>query len=254
MRGQLARREPEILARWQKSRLYDRLREKCRGRPRFLLHEGPPYANGDPHIGHAVNKILKDFVVRGKTMAGFDAPYRPGWDCHGLPIEHQVEKTGFRRDDPAAFRRRCRAFAEEQIAKQRESFIPHGRVVGLGESLSHNGLRNRGGNRARFRGDVLARLRQARAQAGAVVRRLRVGFGRSRNRIRTARLARRRRDVRRPRRSRLLARFRLAAGRGRKRRFSPSRGRRRLGLCPPTARCACAPISITPSSKPRADA
>ena len=126
MRGQLARREPEILARWQKSRLYDRLREKCRGRPRFLLHEGPPYANGDPHIGHAVNKILKDFVVRGKTMAGFDAPYRPGWDCHGLPIEHQVEKTGFRRDDPAAFRRRCRAFAEEQIAKQRESFIRMG--------------------------------------------------------------------------------------------------------------------------------
>src|SRR5512146_2103811 len=92
MRGDLAKREPQMLAQWQAQQRYQRLRKLAAGRPKFVLHDGPPYANGDIHIGHAVNKILKDIIVKAKTLAGFDAPYKPGWDCHGLPIEHQIEK------------------------------------------------------------------------------------------------------------------------------------------------------------------
>jgi len=92
MRGDLAKREPALVQKWQESKLYERIREASRGRPTFVLHDGPPYANGDIHIGHVLNKVLKDIVVKSKSLAGFDAPYIPGWDCHGLPIEHQVEK------------------------------------------------------------------------------------------------------------------------------------------------------------------
>ena len=88
MKGELNRREPEILAEWQEKGLYDRLMEQNRGRTSFILHDGPPYANGHIHIGHALNKILKDIIVKARSMAGFYAPYIPGWDCHGLPIEH----------------------------------------------------------------------------------------------------------------------------------------------------------------------
>ena len=126
MRGDLARREPEMLALWEKNRLYSRLREIAKGRPRFVLHDGPPYANGDIHIGHAVNKCLKDFIVRAKNLAGFDAPYLPGWDCHGLPVEHQVEKTKRARRGQPDFRAQCRAFAEEQINRQKADFIRMG--------------------------------------------------------------------------------------------------------------------------------
>ncbi len=128
MRGDLARREPEMLAAWEKTQLYGRVRRlaAAQKRPKFVLHDGPPYANGDLHIGHAVNKILKDIIVRAKTLAGFDAPYLPGWDCHGLPIEHQVEKQGGDRGDADAFRRRCRAFAETQITLQKKGFIRMG--------------------------------------------------------------------------------------------------------------------------------
>ena len=93
MRAKLPQREPELLARWQESDLYGAIRTARQGAPRFILHAGPPYANGQIHMGHALNKILKDIVVKARTMAGFDAPYVPGWDCHGLPIEHQIEKT-----------------------------------------------------------------------------------------------------------------------------------------------------------------
>ncbi|MCL4722195.1 MAG: class I tRNA ligase family protein, partial [Gammaproteobacteria bacterium] len=92
MKGDLARREPAMLAEWNGQDLYGQIRRVAAGRPKFLLVDGPPYANGDIHIGHAVNKVLKDFIIRARTLAGFDAPYIPGWDCHGLPIEHQVEK------------------------------------------------------------------------------------------------------------------------------------------------------------------
>jgi len=97
---------------------YEKLREIAQGRPKFILHDGPPYANGDIHIGHAANKILKDIILRSKTLAGFDAPYVPGWDCHGLPIELMVEKL-HGKDIPAArFRELCREYAKEQIARQ----------------------------------------------------------------------------------------------------------------------------------------
>ncbi|MCL6554829.1 MAG: isoleucine--tRNA ligase [Burkholderiales bacterium] len=123
MRGDLAKREPGMVERWQQGRLYQRIREACRGRPKFILHDGPPYANGDIHIGHAVNKILKDIIVKSKTLAGFDAPYVPGWDCHGLPIELQVEKTHGKNIDPARFRELCRAYAASQIERQKKDFI-----------------------------------------------------------------------------------------------------------------------------------
>ena len=123
MRGDLARREPLMLKAWQDKKLYQRIREICKGRPKFVLHDGPPYANGDIHIGHAVNKILKDMVVKSKTLAGFDAPYVPGWDCHGLPIEHQIEKK-HGKDLPAdKVRALCRAFAQQQVERQKADFI-----------------------------------------------------------------------------------------------------------------------------------
>ena len=122
MRGDLAKREPGWIARWQESGLYERLREKCKDRPKYVLHDGPPYANGDIHMGHAVNKILKDLVVKSKTMAGFDAPYTPGWDCHGLPIEHQIEKKYGRGLEPNKARALCRAYAAEQIERQKKDF------------------------------------------------------------------------------------------------------------------------------------
>ena len=125
MRGNLAKREPDMLADWQERRLYERLREKAKGRPKFVLHDGPPYANGPIHIGHAVNKIIKDVIVKSKSMAGFDAPYVPGWDCHGLPIEKKVEDRVGRvgvKVDANEFRRICREYATEQIELQRKDF------------------------------------------------------------------------------------------------------------------------------------
>ena len=125
MRGNLAKREPEWLRQWQESDVYGRLRQARQGRPRFVLHDGPPYANGDIHIGHAVNKILKDIIVKARSMDGFDAPYVPGWDCHGLPIELMVEKQLGKVGDqvaPRAFRDACREYAAGQIDRQREDF------------------------------------------------------------------------------------------------------------------------------------
>ena len=123
MRGDLAKREPAMLAHWREQKLYRRLREHCAGRPKFVLHDGPPYANGDIHIGHAVNKILKDIIVKSRLLAGFDAPYVPGWDCHGLPIELQVEKTHGKNIEPKRFRELCREYAQAQIERQTADFI-----------------------------------------------------------------------------------------------------------------------------------
>ena len=125
MKADLAQREPAMARAWEERGTYARLRELARGRPRFVLHDGPPYANGAIHIGHAVNKILKDIVVKSRTLDGFDSPYIPGWDCHGLPIELQVEKKHGRpgvKLDAQAFRAACRAYAEEQIELQRRDF------------------------------------------------------------------------------------------------------------------------------------
>ena len=125
MRGDLAKREPTMLKAWQDKRVYQRIREAAQGRPKFILHDGPPYANGDIHIGHAVNKVLKDIIIKSKTLAGFDAPYVPGWDCHGLPIELQVEKTHGKQIEPAKFRALCREYAQSQIERQKQDFIRH---------------------------------------------------------------------------------------------------------------------------------
>ncbi|MHB1587492.1 MAG: isoleucine--tRNA ligase [Acidiferrobacteraceae bacterium] len=125
MKANLPSREPEQLRRWQELGLYERLRAKAVGRPRYVLHDGPPYANGDIHIGHAVNKILKDIIVKSKGFSGFDAPYVPGWDCHGLPIEQMVEKKIGRvgaKVDARVFRAACREYAARQVLAQSRDF------------------------------------------------------------------------------------------------------------------------------------
>ena len=125
MRGDLPKREPGTLERWEKENLYAQLRANAKGRPLFVLHDGPPYANGAIHLGHAVNKILKDIIVKSRYLAGFDAPYIPGWDCHGLPIEIAVEKKHGKvgvKLDAVEFRQKCREYAREQIDLQRRDF------------------------------------------------------------------------------------------------------------------------------------
>ncbi|GGK83568.1 isoleucine--tRNA ligase [Amphritea balenae] len=126
MRGNLAQKEPQMLKQWQKMDLYKKIREVSAGREKYILHDGPPYANGDIHIGHAVNKILKDIIVKSRTLAGFDAPYVPGWDCHGLPIEHNVEKKAGKAGVKLSFgdfRKKCREYAARQVAGQKKDFI-----------------------------------------------------------------------------------------------------------------------------------
>ncbi|MGF1725943.1 isoleucine--tRNA ligase [Photobacterium nomapromontoriensis] len=133
MRGNLAQREPAMLKRWDDEDLYGEIRKAKKGKKSFILHDGPPYANGDIHIGHALNKILKDIIIKSKTLSGFDAPYIPGWDCHGLPIELMVEKKWGkpgRKLTAAEFREKCREYAAGQVEGQKASFI---RLGVLGE-------------------------------------------------------------------------------------------------------------------------
>jgi isoleucyl-tRNA synthetase len=125
MRANLPTTEPQVIARWGHDRLYEQIGARRMGARRFVLHDGPPYANGDIHIGHALNKILKDFIVKSKTMAGYDSPYVPGWDCHGLPIELKVDRelgSKKSRMSVADFRRACRAYASRFVASQRQDF------------------------------------------------------------------------------------------------------------------------------------
>jgi len=130
MRGDLAKREPQWVKSWQERKVYERVRKAAKGRPTFILHDGPPYANGDIHIGHAVNKILKDMIIKARTLGGFDAPYVPGWDCHGMPIEIQIEKLYGKNLPVAEVQAKARAYAEEQIERQKADFI---RLGVLGE-------------------------------------------------------------------------------------------------------------------------
>jgi isoleucyl-tRNA synthetase len=123
MRGDLAKREPKWVKEWQEKKIYDRIRKASKGRPKFILHDGPPYANGDIHIGHAVNKILKDMIVKARNMAGFDAHYVPGWDCHGMPIEIQIEKQFGKNLPTGEVLAKSRAYASEQIERQKKDFI-----------------------------------------------------------------------------------------------------------------------------------
>jgi isoleucyl-tRNA synthetase len=130
MRGDLAKREPQWVKQWQEKKLYERIRKASENRPKFILHDGPPYANGDIHIGHAVNKVLKDMIVKARNMAGFDAQYVPGWDCHGMPIEIQIEKLYGKNLPVAEVQSKARAYASEQIERQKADFI---RLGVLGE-------------------------------------------------------------------------------------------------------------------------
>ncbi len=123
MRGDLAKREPGWVKAWQERKVYEAIRAASAGRPRYVLHDGPPYANADIHIGHAVNKVLKDIVVKSKQLAGFDAPYVPGWDCHGMPIEVHIEKTHGKHIPVEETQRLARAYANEQIEKQKAGFM-----------------------------------------------------------------------------------------------------------------------------------
>ena len=136
MKASLAAREPEQLKRWYENDLYGRLRKASKGQTPFILHDGPPYANGKIHIGTALNKILKDIIIRSRQMSGFDAVYVPGWDCHGLPIEHNVDKelgSKKRSLSQAQIRRECRTYAKKFIDIQREEFKRLG-VMGHWES------------------------------------------------------------------------------------------------------------------------
>jgi len=124
MRGNLPNKEPEIRAKWEEMNIYQKVQERTKGRPKFILHDGPPYANGDLHMGHALNKVLKDMIVRSKSMSGYDAPYVPGWDTHGLPIEQALTNKGVNRKEMtvAEFRKLCEEYAYEQIDRQRSQF------------------------------------------------------------------------------------------------------------------------------------
>ncbi len=129
MKANLAQREPKRLQAWEAMGLYEKIRQVSKGRPKFILHDGPPYANGELHLGHSVNKILKDIIVRSRTLDGYDAPYLPGWDCHGLPIELNVEKKVGKpgaKVTATEFRQKCREYAGRQVDGQREEFIRMG--------------------------------------------------------------------------------------------------------------------------------
>ena len=129
MRGDLAKREPAMLQNWYDKELYRKIRQVKKGKKSFILHDGPPYANGKLHIGHAVNKIIKDIIIKSKGLSGYDSPYIPGWDCHGLPIEQKVEeqvgKPGVK-VTPAEFRQICRDYAASQVELQKADFIRMG--------------------------------------------------------------------------------------------------------------------------------
>src|SRR5260370_28252465 len=125
MKANLPQNEPKLLERWEKMGIYEKIREARKGAPLYVLHDGPPYANGALHEGHALNKCLKDFVVKSKTMAGFDSPYVPGWDCHGLPIEIKVDEALGRKKlemAPSDVRRKCREYAQKYLDIQRDHF------------------------------------------------------------------------------------------------------------------------------------
>src|SRR5271154_1196073 len=126
MKANLAQMEPKMLLRWETENLYAKIRESRAGRPMYVLHDGPPYANGAIHLGTAFNKIVKDFIVKLKTMEGFDSPYVPGWDCHGLPIEIKVDsQLGGKKASmpPLAIRTACRKYAEKYVDLQRQGFV-----------------------------------------------------------------------------------------------------------------------------------
>ena len=176
MRGDLAKREPQWVREWQEKNVYQRIRAAAKGRPKFILHDGPPYANGKIHLGHAINKILKDIIVKSKTLSGFDAPYVPGWDCHGMPIEREIEKLHGKNLPVEKTQSLCRAYAAEQVEQQKKtsSVLAYSAI---GTTLISHGIQERGGRDSRAGHNSPERLCVPRAQAGELVLRLRVGIG-----------------------------------------------------------------------------
>jgi isoleucyl-tRNA synthetase len=168
MKAGLPQKEPGILARWNEQDLYAKMREARAGREKFILHDGPPYANGDMHIGHALNHILKDMVCRTQTLLGKDAPYVPGWDCHGLPIEWKVEeqyrKKKLNKDEVPVkeFRAECRAYAQKWVDVA-------GRARQLGQAVSDDGFRQRSDDCVRAVEVCRWRPAVSRGKAGDVV-------------------------------------------------------------------------------------
>ena len=168
MKANLPTAEPQALARWEEMGLYERIRAARAGRPKYVLHDGPPYANGQIHLGTALNKILKDFVVKSRTMAGFDSPYVPGYDCHGLPIELKVDRElGPKKRDMSAadFRRACRAYAERFIGVMTEEFKRLGIFGDWDHPVPDDGVQVPGGDRARARQVRRARAWSSRARS-----------------------------------------------------------------------------------------
>ena len=162
MKANLAQTEPKMLERWEKENLYGQIRAARAGRPTFILHDGPPYANGRIHLGTAFNKILKDFIVKSKTMAGYDSPYVPGWDCHGLPIEIKVDNDlGARKAHMPAIeiRRVCRAVRREVCRPAAHGFQASGRAGPLGRPVPHHERVLPGRHRPGVRGVSGSRLR-----------------------------------------------------------------------------------------------
>ena len=192
MRAGLPQREPELLARWERIDLYRKLREARQGRDRFVLHDGPPYANGNIHIGHALNKILKDLVTRSQQMLGHDSNYVPGWDCHGLPIEWKIEEQyrakGQNKDDVPVveFRKECRAFAEHWVDVQREEFKRLGVEGDWDDPYLTMAYPGRGADRPRDHEVRRDRPALSRLQAGDVVGGREDRAGRGRGRVRGA--------------------------------------------------------------------
>ena len=192
MKANLPTREPERLAIWESAGLYEQIRRARTGAPKYILHDGPPYANGAIHLGHALNKCIKDFVVKTKTMAGFDSPYVPGWDCHGLPIEIKVdEQLGGRKLElnPIDVRQACREYAQKYIDLQRTQFKRLGVLGRWNDPYSHDELPLRGPHRR----DLLRLLREGLRLQGPQARLLVLArphrTRRGRGRVRDAHLA-----------------------------------------------------------------
>ncbi len=246
MKADLANREPKMLAEWERSGLYHKIRAVSKGRPPFVLVDGPPYANGAIHLGHAVNKVLKDIIVKSRTLDGYDAAYIPGWDCHGLPIEMQIEKTHGRvgnKLDAKAFRAACRKYAGEQVDSQRADFKRLG-VLGDWERPYMTMMPRFEAEQLRAFARIIENGHLVQGlQARALVLELPFGARGSRGRIRRGDFAEHFRALR----GRRCARAR-AALRTSRIRICPCRsrsGRRRPGPCPRTARWRCIRSSNT---------
>ena len=184
MRGDLAKREPDWVAQWQQRKLYEKIRERSSGRPKFILHDGPPYANAAIHIGHAVNKILKDVVVKSKQLPGFDAVYVPGWDCHGMPIEILVEKQHGKNLPPKKLMEFSRAHAESQIDLQKTDFMRLGVLADWDHPYKTMDFATEAAEIRTLGKTLRERLCLSWPEAGELVFRLPFGAGGSRSRIR----------------------------------------------------------------------